>query len=186
MMKKQLWMGLALSATILGACTEEEEVKVKDSGTHEESTDHSSMSHSSDGSVPDDLLVANNPTYAVGDKALMTTDHMGGMNGAEATIVGAYETTVYAVTYTPTTGGEKVENHKWVIHEELEGVEDSPAAVGDTVKLNADHMEGMDGAEATVDSAEQTIIYMVDYTSTAGEEVKNHKWVTEDELTSVQ
>ena len=49
----------------------------------------------------------------------MKTDHMQGMNGAEATIVGSYSTTVYAVTYTPTTGGGKVSNHKWVIHEEL-------------------------------------------------------------------
>lgn len=39
--------------------------------------------------------------------------------GAKATIVGAYDTTAYAVTYTPTTGGPVVKNHKWVIESEL-------------------------------------------------------------------
>lgn len=52
--------------------------------------------------------------------------------------------------------------------------------------VNADHMEGMKGATAIIDSTEQTTIYMVDFTSTSGEEVKNHKWVTESELTPVQ
>jgi hypothetical protein len=46
-------------------------------------------------------------------------------------------------------------------------------------------MEGMKGATAEIDSAEETTVYMVDYTPTnGGEEVKNHKWVTESELTS--
>lgn len=52
--------------------------------------------------------------------------------------------------------------------------------------MNADHMEGMNGATAVIDSAEQTTVYMVDFTSTSGEEVKNHKWVTESELSPVQ
>ena len=36
-----------------------------------------------------------------------------GMDGFVATIEGAYDTTVYAVTYTP----KKVEKHKWVTEE---------------------------------------------------------------------
>lgn len=106
---------------------------------------------------------------------------MQGMNGAKATIVGSYSTTVYAVTYTPTTGGGKVSNHKWVIHEELKGAGEQPFAANNRFILEANHMEGMDGAVATIDSAEQTTVYMVDYTS-KGEKVKNHKWVTESEL----
>ena len=51
--------------------------------------------------------------------------------------------------------------------------------------LNAEHMEGMKGATATIDSAEQTTVYMVDYTDTETEEkVTYHKWVTESELTA--
>ena len=41
------------------------------------------------------------------------------MDGAIATIVGAYETTAYAISYTPVTGGERVENHKWVTGDEI-------------------------------------------------------------------
>ncbi len=42
----------------------------------------------------------------------------------------------------------------------------------------------MNGAKASIDSAEQTTVYMVDYTpTTGGEVVKNHKWVTESEIT---
>lgn len=187
--KKNYWIGFALSVTFLMACGDKE---VENHSNHEQSNEqkqaqeHSNMNHVGNSSVPVDLLEANNPTYAIGDKAILTTEHMGGMKGAEATIVGAYETTVYAVTYTPTTGEEQVTNHKWVIHEELGGIAGKPVAVGDQVILEADHMEGMNGAEATIESAEKTIVYMVDYTSTNGEEVKNHKWVTEDELTSVQ
>ncbi|RFU69715.1 DUF1541 domain-containing protein [Peribacillus saganii] len=109
------------------------------------------------------------------------------MKGAEATIVGAYDTTVYAVSYTPTTGGEKVTNHKWVIQEDLKDAGDTPYKVGDEVTLNVEHMEGMKGAQATIDTAEQTTIYMVDYTpTTGGERVKNHQWVTADELQPIE
>ena len=41
----------------------------------------------------------------------------------------------------------------------------------------------MNGAAADIDSAELTTVYMVDYTPTSGGEImKNHKWVTESEL----
>ena len=44
-------------------------------------------------------------------------------------------------------------------------------------------MEGMENATVLIDEAVQTTVYMVDYTSTtSGEAVTNHKWVTEEEL----
>ncbi|RQW76135.1 DUF1541 domain-containing protein [Lysinibacillus composti] len=46
----------------------------------------------------------------------------------------------------------------------------------------ADHMPNMKGAEATIVGAYDTTVYMVDYISTAGEKVKNHKWLVESEL----
>ncbi|MBD8028026.1 YdhK family protein [Ureibacillus sp. Re31] len=144
--------------------------------------DHSTMNHSTDGQIPNGLKESTNPKYPIGSTAVIQADHMEGMNGAEATIVGAYDTTVYTASYTPTNGGKPVLNHKWVIHEELDGVGNEPLKPGDTVKINADHMEGMNGATATIDSAEVTTVYMVDYTSTTGESVTNHKWVTESEL----
>lgn len=149
--------------------------------TDSKSPSHAEMNHSGSGEVPEGLKEAENPTYPVGSQAIIHADHMPGMNGAKATIVGAYDTTVYTVSYT-TPKGEKVENHKWVIHEEIEEAGDEPFKPGDQVTLNADHMEGMDGATATIDSAEKTTVYMVDYISTDGEKVTNHKWVTESEL----
>lgn len=46
-------------------------------------------------------------------------------------------------------------------------------------------MKGMEGAVAEIDSAEKTTMYMIDYTpTTGGEEVTNHKWITESELSA--
>lgn len=149
--------------------------------------DHSKMNHSGSGEVPEGLKEAENPTYKVGSQVILEATHMKGMKGATATIVGAYDTEVYTVSYTPTTGGDRVENHKWVIHEEIKNAGDSPFKQGEEVVLNADHMEGMKGATAIIDSVEETTVYMVDYTpTTGGEEVKNHKWVTESELSPIE
>ncbi|WP_338780591.1 YdhK family protein [Metabacillus sp. FJAT-52054] len=148
--------------------------------------DHSKMEHSSSGEVPEGLKEAKNPAYPLGSKTKVKTDHMEGMNGAEGTIAGAYDTTVYAVTYTPKGGGEKVVNHKWVIHEEIENAGEVSFKKGEEVTLMADHMKGMMGAKATIDSAEKTTVYMIDYSpANGGEEVKNHKWVTESELSAL-
>lgn len=72
-----------------------------------------------------------------------------------------------------------------MIHEELIDPEEAPLAPGTEVKTDAAHMEGMENATVRIEEAIQTTVYMVDYTSTTnGEAVKNHKWVTEEELTS--
>ncbi|WP_340002053.1 YdhK family protein [Oceanobacillus sp. FSL K6-0127] len=166
--------------------TEEKNDMESESDSHE-GMDHSEMNMSSTGEVPEGLEEAENPTYEVGSQAMIETDHMEGMKGAEATIVGAYDTTVYTVSYTPTTGGKEVTDHKWVIHEELENPDDAPLEEGTEVTMNADHMKGMDGAVAKIDSAEETTVYMVDFVpTTGGEEVTNHKWVTESELSPVE
>ncbi|MGI1820561.1 YdhK family protein [Exiguobacterium sp. TRN 1102] len=187
-MKQKKWMtglGVMILATSLAACGDTAEDTSMEM-SEEQSMDHSSMDHSGSGEVPDGLREASNPTYPVGTTARMTADHMPGMEGVEATIVGTYDTTVYAVSYTPTTGGDPVENHKWVIHEELDNPDEAPLSEGDEVILAADHMEGMEGAEATIDTVEETTVYMVDYTTEDGEEVTNHKWVTESELEAMK
>lgn len=199
-MANKLMMGIiSLTAALtLSACAgDNNEESTEKHNSHEntettetenhdmEGMDHSTMNHSSDGEIPEGLQEATTPTFPIGSKAMIKADHMAGMEGAEATIVGAFNTTVYTVSFTPTNGGEPVNNHKWVIHEELEGAGESPLEPGVQAKIKAKHMEGMDGATATIDSAEQTTVYMVDYTSTTGEEVKNHKWVTESELSPI-
>jgi hypothetical protein len=148
-------------------------------------TDHSGMNHSSSGEVPAGLKEAKNPTYKVGSQAVLQTDHMPGMKGATATIVGVYDTTAYAVSYTPITGGERVANHKWVIQQEIKDAGDKALQPGAKATLEADHMPGMKGATADIVSVEQTTVYMVDYTpTTGGAPVKNHKWVTDSELST--
>ncbi|MDO6449426.1 YdhK family protein [Oceanobacillus profundus] len=165
----------------------EEEMDMESESDSHEGMDHSEMNMSSSGEVPEGLAEAENPTYEVGSQAITETDHMEGMKGAEATIAGAFDTTVYTVSYTPTTGGEEVTDHKWVIHEELENPGEAPLEEGTEITMNADHMKGMDGAVAKIDSAEETTVYMVDFVpTTGGEEVTNHKWVTESELSPVE
>lgn len=188
---KKLFLVPAL-ALALSACsdssTEKEEMEGIDHENMEDSSSENSMEgmdHSGSGEIPKGLSEAENPTYKVGSTAVLQADHMEGMKGAEATIVGAYDTTVYTISYTPTNGGERVENHEWVIHEEIKDSGEEPFEPGDEVTVEADHMEGMKGATAEIDSAEQTTVYMIDYTPTnGGEKVTNHKWVTDSELSS--
>lgn len=198
MKKKQLILGMfsVLIIVVLAACGESQEDGSSTAQNNEVNDDsqtenaassnedsHSSMDPSSSGKIPDGLTDAENPQYPSDSEAVINTNHMEGMDGAVATIDGAYDTTVYTVTYTPTTGGDEVEDHKWVIHEEIENAQDKPYEKGDEVVLNATHMEGMDEAAATIDSAENTTVYMVSYIDTETEEkVSNHKWVTEEEL----
>ncbi|MDQ0272775.1 YdhK family protein [Cytobacillus purgationiresistens] len=171
------------AAFTLSACSENQEnAKPKN-----ENEDHAEMDHSSSGEIPDGLTEAENPTYKVGSTALIKDGHMEGMEGAEATIVGAYDTIAYVISYSPTNGSEKVEDHKWIIHEEIPDAGEEPLEPGTEIETDAAHMKGMEGATVEIVSAETTTVYMIDYTPTnGGEEVTNHKWVTEDELEAVK
>lgn len=182
MKRKKILIGVIciIPVLILAACGNDNNEK-----NGKEADKEMEMDHSSAGDVPDHLKEAKDPTYEVGSTAIVKADHMEGMKGAEATIVGAYDTTAYVISYTPITGGEKVEDHKWVIQEEIENAGDETLDPGTEVTIEADHMEGMEGATAEIESAEQTTVYMIDYTpTTRGEKVKNHKWVTEKELSA--
>ena len=191
----------SLSATVLlAACstdttTEEASVgseSVSMESMSEESSASSSegmgdMVHDDSGVIPEGLMEAQNPSYKVGDSVLMQAGHMEGMKGAEATIVGAFDTVAYEVSYDPTNGDPRVENHQWVIQEEIMDAGTDPLGVGSEVMLEAEHTEGMSGATATIDAAETTTVYMVDYIDTVtGETIKNHKWVTESELSPIE
>ncbi|SDJ18454.1 Protein of unknown function [Alteribacillus bidgolensis] len=135
--------------------------------------------------VPDDLEVAPNPKFKVGSQAIIEANHMEGMEGGTATITGAYDTVAYSVSFTTTTGGERVEDHKWVIHEELKNSGEDFLEPGEKAIIEASHMEGMEGAEATIESARDTTVYMIDFKpTTGGTEVENHKWVVESELST--
>lgn len=188
--KKLGMMTMALSLSgLLVACGEDETMN-SDTNMNEQmeetmdGNDHSGMDMSGSSDVPEGLTSAENPTFAVGDTAIITEAHMPGMEGAEATIVGAYDTFVYSISYDPMNGGERVEDHKWIIHEEVADATNDPYQIGDEVDVEASHMDGMDGTTATIDSVEETTVYMIDFTLESGEKVTNHKWVTEEELST--
>lgn len=180
MNSKKILIGILLLvlALTLAACTgnnEKTDTKVNDKEMN--------MDHSVSAEIPADLKEEENPKYKVGSKVIIETSHMDGMKGAEAIIVGAFDTNAYAISYTPTNGERKVENHKWLIQQEIVDAGDKLLKPGTEVKIMASHMEGMYGAAAKIDSAEPTTVYMVNYKpTTGGKAVENHKWLTENEI----
>ena len=147
----------------------------------DEEMDHS-MEHPMDGGpAPEGIAEASDPAYPVGTEVQLTADHMEGMDGATATISGAFDTYTYSVNYTPAGGGDPVTDHKWVVQEEIEDAGDERLTDGTAVTLLAKHMEGMEGARATIASSTDETVYMVDY-ETDGMKMTNHKWVVESEI----
>ena len=90
------------------------------------------------------------------------------------------------------TNDQKSESHmkhndESKVPEDMTSTNEGEFKVGDKVTITAGHMPGMKGATATVDSAEKTNVYMVTYTDTeTGKEIKNHKWMSEDELSKAE
>ena len=149
---------------------------------------HKDMAHDhpeDGGAPPAGIEEAENPTYPVGTEATLTADHMPGMDGATATISGAFDTTTYSVSYTPTNGDAPVTDHRWVVHEELVDPGEAPLADGAKAVMTAEHMPGMKDAEATIDYSTQETVYMVDIDNDEMT-MKNHKWVTESEIEPAQ
>lgn len=144
--------------------------------------EHDAHQHPVDGGpAPEGIAQAGDPAFPVGTEVILAADHMPGMDGAAATVSGAFDTTTYSVSYTPTDGGEPVVDHKWVVHEELDNPGPAPLPDGTEVVLRAGHMRGMDGATATIDSSTRQTVYMVDVHS-GDMTMTNHKWVTESEI----
>lgn len=140
-------------------------------------------SGNSPGSIPEGLKESENPKFPVGSTAVVNASHTDGMEGAMATIKAAYDTTVYSVSYTPTNGAPFEENHKWFVEGELSGMDNNEnLGQGSEVIIDANHLEGMLGAEGVVDTAEETTVYVVDYTTALGETVTDHLWLKESEL----
>ena len=155
------------------------------SASHEAHGDHSGhdeMEHPMDGGpVPEGMAEAADPEYPAGTRVTLTADHMEGMDGAPATVVGAYDTYAYSVDYTPTTGGDPITDHRWVVQEELADAGEERMADGAEATLTTDHMEGMGGARATIASSTDETVYVVDYEAD-GMTMTNHKWVVESEM----
>ncbi|WP_312980613.1 YdhK family protein [Corynebacterium sp.] len=173
---------LSGSLALAGCSTADDEASSSTSQSEEAHAGHGEMEHPMDGGpVPEGMTEATDPEYPVGTEVTLTADHMEGMDGATATVVGAYDTYTYAIDYTPTGGGDPVTDHKWVVQEELEDAGEDRLDDGTEVTVTAAHMEGMDGATATIASSTDETVYVVDYEA-GGMEMTNHKWVVESEM----
>lgn len=172
---------------VLGGCSTDAPDEAAPSTSQSENAhggqdEHSDMEHPSDGGpVPEGMTEATDPEYPAGTEVILTADHMEGMDGATATVVGAYDTYTYAIDFTPTTGGDPITDHRWVVQEELEDAGDERLPDGTEVTVTAGHMEGMDGAAATIASSTDETVYVVDYEAD-GMTMTNHKWVVESEI----
>lgn len=178
--------GILAGALALSGCGAGADDSAEDSSpTNTAAGSHSAGDHSDHpadgGPAPKGIEKAESPKYPVGTDVTLAADHMEGMDGAKATVVGAFDTYTYAVDYTPTTGGDPVKNHKWVVQQEIEDAGDERLEDGADVTLEAKHMEGMKGAKATIASSTDETVYMVDYEAD-GMKMKNHKWVVESEI----
>lgn len=151
-------------------------------GDNMDGLDHADVTHSTWGNIPNGLKEASNPKFKVGDKVKINAAHNDSMEGSEGTIVGAYESTVFSISYDPTTGDHPEENVKWFVMEEVQGLGESKLDVGSEVIIEVGRKEGMQGAKGTIDTVEKTNVYMVDYVDTEGQEVRNYQWLKESEL----
>lgn len=136
------------------------------------------------GSAPAGIAVASNPKFPVGSTVVLSAEHMSGMAGATATVVGAYDTYTYSVDSAPGAPWQQVD-HKWVVHEEIADAGSEPLTPGTEVTLLADHMTGMKGSQAIINQMTEETVYMVDFEA-EGMVMKNHKWVVESEMTAAE
>ncbi|HWL26375.1 MAG TPA: DUF1541 domain-containing protein [Ureibacillus sp.] len=178
---------------ILTACGANEENSNKPSDATETSTnmtndDDQNTSNSNTNTtatpseIPEGIKEAENPKFKVGDQVIINAEHEEDMKGSQGEILGAYDTIVYSVSFTPTTGDYREENHKWVVQEELQGLDEEMLAPGSEVIIDTDQEEGMQGAEGEIDTAEKTIVYMVQYVDADG--TMYQKWFKESELSA--
>ncbi|MBO1750223.1 YdhK family protein [Actinotalea sp. BY-33] len=181
---RTMTLGVLVTATLMSGCSApvSEEAQAPPSESHRDPDDHEGHDHPADGGpAPEGMTERDEPRYPVGAEVILTADHMAGMDGATATIVGAYETYTYSVDYTPTTGGDPVEDHRWVVQEEIRDAGGDLLPDGTEVTLAAEHMTGMDGATATIASSTGETVYIVDL-EVDGMTMTNHKWVVESEI----
>ncbi|AJD90340.1 hypothetical protein JMA_10230 [Jeotgalibacillus malaysiensis] len=169
--------------------TENEIVETAEDGssTPQPNEAFSDIDVSGDGEIPDGLETAEDPAFAEGDTVTINASHFGGMEGAEGTIVGAYTSNAYSISYEPSDGGDMVEDYQWIIDEETRaGALETPYAEGDEVEITTDRVEGMFGVMVEIQSVqEDATIYMVDFSLTDSEDtVLNYKWLAEDELSA--
>lgn len=178
-MKKLFFILTATSALLLAGCDESKK-PYEPKLDSEHNTEMKSIPGDQGFS---DYKAAAKPTFPIGSNVIINSAHATGMKGAKATVVGAFDTVAYSVSYTPTTGGAKVTDYKWLVNEELVDKNDVAFAVGDKVVTSASHQPGMKDAEVTIETIRPTTAYAVDYVDTDNsKKINNYRWLIEEEL----
>lgn len=179
---------LSLTLTACGSESTENSATEPTSSTKSSPAGHGSehshaYEHPSDGGpAPKGMKPSREAKFANGSKVKILTDHMDGLKDAKGTVVASFDTTIYAVDYIG-TDGMKVHDHKWVVHEELDNPKSQPLPNGAKIRIKADHMPGMRNATGRVAFSTTEPVYQVNYEAD-GKVYKNHKWVTESEITA--
>jgi len=109
-------------------------------------------------SVPEGLEEGESPTYEVDSIAIIEDDHRRceGCRSNYSSCIRHYG--IYCFVNS-NNWGKQVENHKWVIHDEIKEAGDDPFQTGSEVVIEAGHMEGMKGANAQIDSGKDDCVY---------------------------
>jgi hypothetical protein len=132
---------------------------------------------------PEAFTPAEDPIYPVGTRVVLAADHLPGMEGAEAVVSAAFDTVLYAVSYTRTDTGEQVLWQRWVAHEEIEGAAGLPYEAGSIVTLKAGFAPGMEGAQAEIVEVLTGTAYMADFEASDGSgPVEGYRWLSEEEI----
>jgi len=183
--KKIIFSLLSIAAVITLAICSRENLDIEQEKAHEMGHMHN---FNGSAEVPETLEKKEvmKPKYPIGSKAISKAKHMGGMMyDVEVTIVAAYKTTAYETSFVM-PDGMKMEKHRWIVHEEFVNPGMEPIASGTKIKTIADHMEGMKDSIQTIDSSIETTVYIVNFETKDGHKVKNHKWVSEEELAPIE
>lgn len=135
--------------------------------------------------LPKGLKKATHAKFHVGQKVTLKAKHMEGMYNAKATVAGVYKTDLYEIDFMPTNGGKMVKNHKWVVASELKAK--GALKAGKKVTVLADHMYNMKGAKGKIVKVHKGPAYVVTFKDTKTKMVmKNHKWLTQQELKAIK
>ncbi|WKN29149.1 YdhK family protein [Apilactobacillus kunkeei] len=135
--------------------------------------------------LPKGLKKATHAKFHVGQKVTLKAKHMEGMYNAKATVAGVYKTNLYEINFMPTNGGKMVKDHKWVVSSELKAK--GALKAGKKVTILADHMKYMKGAKGKIVKVHKGPAYVVTFKDTKTHMVmKNHKWLTQQELKAIK
>lgn len=111
MKKLVLYVCAVVAMLFLVAGCSSNSTQKEGSSTHSHSSERTEMHEHTGSKKVHGLKKAEQPKYKAGTKVKLTADHMKGMKDANATIVNAYDSKLYAVDYKSTSDKKMVKDH---------------------------------------------------------------------------